>query len=103
MVAKEDQGANGTPVKPASNGNDRRDPMRGEKVRGELSSMISDLNEVRMRLDSVVRRLGQTDGDGDLEGAERARLEQLRVQLSGTLDRIREKLVTRMPRTPDSL
>ena len=74
-------------------------PGSDEDLRTEVSIMLSDLNEVGMRLDAVVRRLG-ADGPGvgaDDPGEELARMQVLRVRLSSQLDRIREKLLARMP------
>jgi len=77
-----------------------------QKLRTELSRMIADLNEVRMRLDAVVRKFGEQPMDpyiGQGPDAERAqsevsdRVEELRVELAKQLDRIRQKLVSRMP------
>lgn len=59
----------------------------------ELTRTISELNELRMRLDAIVRRLKQTT-NGDSEQA--GEIETLRLRLLGKLDRVREKLVTRL-------
>ena len=68
-----------------------------EKETQDISRMISDLNEVRMRLDYVVRKLADTQRDDvhDSDGAET--VEAFRVQLAGQFDRIREKLVAKIP------
>lgn len=63
----------------------------------ELSRMLSELNEVRMRLDAVVRKLAAStwvsaetrDSLGDIEA--------LRLRLNSQLDRLRYKLVSQMP------
>ncbi len=66
-----------------------------EQASVEISRMITELNEVRMRLDSVVRKIGDTAGsdifgDGQIES-----IDNLRLKLVDQLDRIREKLVVR--------
>lgn len=72
-----------------------------ERRRTEFVLMLSDLNEVRMRLDAVVRRLGPAALDPDHQsqnpGDEARSVERLRARLSSQLDRIREKLLARMP------
>jgi len=68
-----------------------------QRVRNELSCMISDLNEVRMRLDAVIRRLASECGETPIDAQTRENAEDLRVQLAGQLDRIRQKLLARMP------
>lgn len=68
-----------------------------ERLAMELSRMISELNEVRMRLDAVVRKIAET-ARNDAEPAESVEtLERLRLALASQLDRIRYKLVARMP------
>jgi hypothetical protein len=76
------------------------------ELRTELSRMIADLNEVRMRLDAVVRKFAEPPSDpyvdqgsdGERGRAEVSeRVEELRVELARQLDRIRQKLVSRMP------
>ena len=68
-----------------------------ERLRTEFALMLSDLNEVRMRLDAVVRRLGPAVLGSEQSGTDEMRsVEQLRARLSGQLDRIREKLLARM-------
>jgi hypothetical protein len=68
-----------------------------EKETLAISRMISDLNEVRMRLDYVVRKLADTQRNDveDPGGAET--VEAFRVQLAGQFDSIREKLVAKIP------
>jgi hypothetical protein len=68
-----------------------------DRMTMELSRMISELNEVRMRLDSVVRKIAETSRmeSGDDEAVES--LERLRLALASQLDRIRYKLIARMP------
>ena len=76
---------------------------RDEQLRKELSVMLSELNELRMRIDAVVRRLA--DGDADAAGADHASvsadelrsMQALRARLSSQVDRIREKVIARMP------
>jgi hypothetical protein len=68
-----------------------------ERLRTEFALMLSDLNEVRMRLDGVVRRLGPAALGSEHSCTDEMRsVEQLRARLSGQLDRIREKLLARM-------
>ena len=62
-----------------------------------ISRMISDLNEVRMRLDYVVRKLADTQRDDVEDPAGAETVEAFRVQLAGQFDRIREKLVAKIP------
>ena len=66
---------------------------------GELSQMISELNEVRMRLDAVTRKMAESATD--LIGSNDAvdQVEQLRLRLVSRLDRLREELVYRMGAT----
>jgi len=61
----------------------------------EISRMIAELNEVRMRLDSVVRKIGDTGGADILSDAHGESVGTLRLRLVHQLDRIREKLVAR--------
>ena len=72
-----------------------------ERLRTEFVLMLSDLNEVRMRLDAVVRRLGPSalgpEHRREHPGDEARSVERLRARLSSQLDRIREKLLARMP------
>ena len=68
-----------------------------ERVAMELSRMISELNEVRMRLDSVVRKLAETTREESQDDDTVEMLERLRLTLASQLDRIRQKLVARMP------
>jgi hypothetical protein len=64
-------------------------------ARAELTRTISELNEVQMRLDAIVRRLAESAVA--VEGAETAAdMEKLRLRLLGKLDRIREQLVARL-------
>ena len=68
-----------------------------ERANQEISRMISDLNEVRMRLDSVVRKLADSQrGDGKDAGSAET-VEAVRVALASQLDKIREKLVASIP------
>lgn len=61
----------------------------------ELSRMISELNEVRMRLDSVVRKIGDTAAEALTEAGQVESVNKLRLRMVDQLDRIREKLVLR--------
>lgn len=62
----------------------------------EISRMITELNEVRMRLDSVVRKIGDSAGSDILgDGQHNESIDKVRVKLVDQLDRIREKLVER--------
>jgi hypothetical protein len=75
----------------------RQEDSERERMAMELSRMISELNEVRMRLDSVVRKLAESSrADSDAEDGVET-LERLRLALAAQLDRIRYKLVARMP------
>ena len=71
------------------------------RTQRELASMISDLNEVRMQLDALIRRVatdvgepGQTPEHAALRSRE---LERFRFQVADRFDRLREKLVLRLP------
>jgi hypothetical protein len=68
-----------------------------EKETQAISHMISDLNEVRMRLDYVVRKLADTQRDEVEDPGGVETVEAFRVQLAGQFDRIREKLVAKIP------
>ncbi len=68
-----------------------------ERVAMELSRMISELNEVRMRLDAVVRKLADTTREETSDDESVEMLERLRLTLASQLDRIRQKLVARIP------
>ena len=68
-----------------------------ERVVMELSRMISELNEVRMRLDAVVRKLADTTREEASDDDSVEMLERLRLTLASQLDRIRQKLVSRIP------
>jgi hypothetical protein len=68
-----------------------------EKESQEISRMIADLNEVRMRLDSVVRKLADTQREESDDPGAAETVEGFRVVLAGQLDRIREKLIARIP------
>ncbi len=57
-----------------------------------LSSMVCELNEVRMRLDSLVNRIESLHGDSDDES-----LSALRATVDRHCGRMRDKLVRRMP------
>ena len=66
-----------------------------DKVCGELSHMIADLNEVHMKLDALLSKLStslepQAGDEGD-EG-----VDELRHNFDQQLDRIREKLSERL-------
>lgn len=62
----------------------------------EIIRTISELNEARMRLDTVVRKLVESTPD-TARGSETATdIEALRLRLIGKLDQIREKLVVRL-------
>ncbi len=61
----------------------------------EISRMITELNEVRMRLDSVVRKIGDTAGGEVLADGNSDSVDRMRLKLVDQLDRIREKLVER--------
>jgi hypothetical protein len=74
-----------------------RDLPEKERVAMELSRMISELNEVRMRLDAVVRKLAETTRQESPDDDTVETLERLRLTLASQLDRIRNKLVARMP------
>jgi hypothetical protein len=75
----------------------REDFTENERVTMELSRMIAELNEVRMRLDSVVRKLAETTRQESPDDDTVEMLERLRLTLASQLDRIRQKLVARMP------
>jgi hypothetical protein len=66
------------------------------EAESELSRMISDLNEVRMRLDAIVRKLADSAVDVPECPETIAEVEQLRLRLLGKLDRVRESLVLRL-------
>ena len=78
-------------------GVNERDVSEKERVAMELSRMISELNEVRMRLDAVVRKLAETTRQESPDDDTVETLERLRLTLASQLDRIRNKLVARMP------
>jgi len=78
-------------------GTSEQDFSQKERVAMELSRMISELNEVRMRLDSVVRRLAETTRLESQDDDTVETLERLRLTLASQLDRIRRALVARMP------
>ncbi len=63
-----------------------------EQIKGELSHMIADLNEVHMKLDSLLGKISisadQQPGIDNVEG--------LRRTFDQQLDRIREKLSERL-------
>jgi hypothetical protein len=75
----------------------REDFTENERVTMELARMIAELNEVRMRLDSVVRKLAETTRQESPDDDTVEMLERLRLTLASQLDRIRQKLVARMP------
>ena len=76
---------------------------REKQLRKELAVMLSELNELRMRIDAVVRRLA--DGEADAAGTDQTSvsadelrsMQALRARLSSQVDRIREKVIARMP------
>jgi hypothetical protein len=78
-------------------GVNERDLSAKERVAMELSRMISELNEVRMRLDAVVRKLAETTRQESPDDDTVEMLERLRLTLASQLDRIRHKLIARMP------
>jgi len=61
-----------------------------------LTGTIAELNEVRMRVDAVVRRVAEASSPDSQAAALAADIEALRLRLLGKLDRIREKLVDRL-------
>lgn len=68
---------------------------RDDQASIEISRMIAELNEVRMRLDSVVRKIGDREGADILGDGQGESVDRLRLKLVDQLDRIREKLVAR--------
>jgi hypothetical protein len=62
----------------------------------DLARMISELNEVRMRLDTIVRKLASSAVEVQDSRETVDDVERLRLRLVGKLDRIREELVTRL-------
>jgi len=54
--------------------------------------MVCELNEVRMRLDSLVNRIESLHGNSDDES-----LNALRATVDRHCERMRDKLVRRMP------
>ena len=62
----------------------------------ELSRMIAELNEVRMRLDAIVRKLAQSAVELPTSAETVDDVERLRMRLVAKLDRIRDQLVTRL-------
>jgi len=72
-----------------------RSATEDEQAAMELSRMISELNEVRMRLDSVVRKIGDTAAEALTEAGQVESVNKLRLRMVDQLDRIREKLVLR--------
>jgi hypothetical protein len=73
------------------------DRSERERIAMELSRMISELNEVRMRLDAVVRKMADTTREETSDDDSVEMLERLRLTLASQLDRIRQKLVARIP------
>jgi hypothetical protein len=73
-----------------------REGEAASAAQADLSRMISELNEVRMRLDAIVRRLASNAVEVPESSESVADVEQLRMRLLGKLDRIREQLVTRL-------
>lgn len=68
-----------------------------EREAREVSRMISELNEVRMRLDAVLRKLADSTRVADGVGGTVDDLDALRVRLNSQLDRLRYKLVSQIP------
>lgn len=63
-----------------------------DRICGELSHMIADLNEVHMKLDALLGKLSDSlDPQASDEG-----VEKLRHTFDQQLDRIREKLAERL-------
>lgn len=74
-----------------------------EQASVELSRMITELNEVRMRLDSVVRKIGSTNSlEIDIAEEDAGSVDVLRNRIVDQVDRIREKLVLRARTLNDS-
>jgi hypothetical protein len=67
-----------------------------DTIQAELSRMISELNEVRMRLDAIVRKLATSALDVANSRDTVDDVERLRMRLLTKLDRVREQLVTRL-------
>ena len=67
-----------------------------DTAEAELSRMISELNEVRMRLDAIVRKLATSALDVANSRETVDDVERLRMRLLTKLDRVREQLVTRL-------
>ena len=81
------------PPTPAANRRALRKRSRDQQRR-DLASMIADLNELRMRLDAVLRRLAATAPAAELE---EHNLEDLRIVIATRTDRIRANLLARLP------
>jgi hypothetical protein len=73
-----------------------RSPAERSDAAADLSRMIAELNEVRMRLDAIVRKLSQSAVELPSSEETVDDVERLRMRLVGKLDRIREQLVTRL-------
>ena len=72
-------------------------PSNGQtQAEADLARMISELNEVRMRLDTIVRKLASSAVEVQDSRETVDDVERLRLRLVGKLDRIREELVTRL-------
>lgn len=73
-------------------------PSHAERteVQAALTGTIAELNEVRMRVDAVIRRVAAASSPDSQATALSADIDALRLRLLGKLDRIREKLVDRL-------
>jgi len=69
---------------------------KATQAEADLSRMITELNEVRMRLDTIVRKLATSAVELPDTRETVDDVERLRMRLVGKLDRIREGLVTRL-------
>lgn|GEM_PF-4837807 len=67
-----------------------------DKVCGELSHMIADLNEVHMKLDALLGKLSSSLGPQPNTADEEEGVDTLRRNFDQQLDRIREKLADRL-------
>jgi hypothetical protein len=74
----------------------RLDTQEQTEAAAELSRMIAELNEVRMRLDAIVRKLAQSAVEMPTSSETVDDVERQRMRLVGKLDRIRDQLVTRL-------
>jgi hypothetical protein len=78
------------------NGRDAQFDDEKSAAEAELSRMISELNEVRMRVDAIVRKLVDSNEPAGSSLDDIDDVEGLRVLLLRKLDRIREQLVVRL-------